>query len=68
MDPSEEEEKCEAKIEEGRLDAPLPPVINGYHHPARAVSQEMCCFCFDVLVAHLTHSPPPRNAHFPNDE
>ncbi|XP_003391476.2 PREDICTED: AMMECR1-like protein [Amphimedon queenslandica] len=32
------------------------------------VSPDMCYYCFDVLLAHLTQSPSPRSPHFSNDE
>ena len=52
-----------------QLEDHMPPQVNGIlSSSSRVVSQEMCCYCFDVLLAHLTHSPPPRAAHFPNDE
>lgn len=52
-----------------QLEDQVPALVNGTSSSSsRVVSQEMCCYCFDVLLAHLTHSPPPRTAHFPNDE
>lgn len=36
--------------------------------PVSVVTPEMCCYCFDVLVAQLTHTSPPKTAHFTNDE
>lgn len=42
------------------------PIQNGYHE--RVVCPEMCCYCFDVLIAHLTHTGSPRSPHFANDE
>lgn len=33
----------------------------------QVVCLEMCFFCFDVLVNHLNHSPPPKNPCFTNE-
>lgn len=43
-------------------------VQNGVSEPSSVVSPEMCCFCFDVLISHLTTSQTPRNPYFVNDE
>lgn len=31
------------------------------------VSVDMCFFCFDVLISHLDHVPPPENPRFTNE-
>lgn len=40
---------------------------NGLDRP-RIVCSEMCCYCFDVLISHLTSSQAPRNPFFTNEE
>ncbi|XP_078732223.1 uncharacterized protein LOC144946996 isoform X2 [Lampetra fluviatilis] len=39
----------------------------GQRGAAAVASPEMCCFCFDVLSAHLHGFQPPRNPRFTND-
>lgn len=34
----------------------------------RVVTPDMCVYCFDVLIGHLTRSHVPKNPFFPNDE
>ena len=43
---------------------------NGVCHSTESsvVSPDMCYYCFDVLLAHLTQAPSPRSPHFSNDE
>lgn len=41
--------------------------LNGYAQP-KVVCPEMCCFCFDVLVHHLTRTQAPRSPYFTNEE
>lgn len=68
---SREEGEMEEKVAEVSTvksnGGPLP-LGNGYHHDNNIVCPEMCYYCFDVLVAHLTRSPSPRSPHFINDE
>ena len=46
---------------------PMSVITNG-HVPEPVVCPEMCVYCFDVLVAHLTKSQSPRSPHFTNEE
>ncbi len=42
--------------------------LNGFSQPNKVVCPEMCCFCFDVLLHHLTRAQAPRSPYFTNDE
>ena len=69
-----------APYEEGRTSVEASTVAasapNGHARPAAAgvlvVCPEMCCFCFDVLIAHLTNTHhgtrSPFLKCFKNDE
>ncbi len=41
--------------------------LNGFAQP-KVVCPEMCCFCFDVLVGHLTKTQTSRSPYFTNEE
>ena len=43
-------------------------VSNGHAERPRVVCSDMCCFCFDILVSHLTSTQTPRNPYFTNEE
>ena len=42
--------------------------LNGLNDPPRIVCPEMCCFCFDILISHLTKAQTPRSPYFTNEE
>ena len=41
---------------------------NGHAERPRVVCSDMCCFCFDVLISHLTSTQTPRSPYFTNEE
>ena len=41
------------------------PIMNGVD---KVVTPDMCVYCFDVLIGHLSRAHPPKNPFFPNDE
>ena len=46
-------------------------VPNGVRQDMLVVCPEMCCYCFDILIAHLTNNQGSRNSFlkfFKNDE
>lgn len=47
---------------------PVSVITNGHVPEEAIVCPEMCVYCFDVLVAHLTKSQSPRSPHFTNAE
>lgn len=53
-------------------DSSVPAVPNGVRPSLLVVCPEMCCYCFDVLIAHLTNnhhgSRNPFLKFFKNDE
>ena len=45
-----------------------PSLSNGHAEKPRVVCSDMCCFCFDILICHLTSTQSPRNPYFTNEE
>ena len=54
------------RAKEKNKDSVPRPLENGVDK--RVVCQEMCCYCFDVLIGHLTNSHAPRSPYFTNEE
>lgn len=53
-----------------KLDKQLS-IPNGVRSQMEVVCPEMCCYCFDVLISHLTNTNGSRNPFlkfFTNDE